>query len=104
MRYGFAALLATVVASPALAEDLVFTLVNESSHTIVEMYVSPVEQEDWGENILTVEEVAPGTGGDVTIADGLDVCDYDIRLVSAEGGDTNVTQNLCEMTTLTVSD
>jgi len=104
MRYGFAALLATVVATPALAEDLVFTLINESSHTIVEMYVSPVEEENWGENILTVAEVPPGGGGDVTIADGLDVCDYDIRLVSAEGGDSGVTQNLCEMTTLTVSD
>ena len=104
MRYGIAALLAAIVATPALAEDLVFTLTNDSSHTIVEMYVSPVEQEDWGENILTVPEVAPGVSGDVTIADGLDVCDYDIRLVSAEGGDSQVTQNLCEMTTLTVND
>lgn len=49
-------------------------------------------------------EVAPGVSGDVTIADGLDVCDYDIRIVSAEGGDSNVTQNLCEMETLTIND
>lgn len=104
MRHAFAALLAAGLASPALAEDLVFALINESSHTIVEMYVSPVDEEMWGENILTVAEVPPGTGGDVTIADGLDVCDYDIRLVSAEGGDSQVTQNLCEMQTLTVND
>ena len=103
MRYGIAAILAASLTTPAFAEDLVFTLINESSHTIVELYVSPVDEEQWGENILTVAEVAPGVSGDMTIADGLDVCDYDIRLVSAEGGDTNVTQNLCEMETLTVS-
>jgi hypothetical protein len=73
------------VATPALAEDLVFTLVNDSSHTIVEMYVSPVGEELWGENILTVDAVEPGMSGDVTIADGLDVCDYDLRFVAPKG-------------------
>lgn len=104
MRYGIAAMIAATLATPAFAEDLVFTLINDSSHTIVEMYVSPVDEEQWGENILTVAEVAPGVSGDVTIADGLDVCDYDIRIVTAEGGDSNVAQNLCEMETLTVND
>ncbi|MEN9410886.1 MAG: hypothetical protein RL216_2860 [Pseudomonadota bacterium] len=104
MRYGIAAVFAATLTTPAFAEDLVFTLINNSSHTIVEMYVSAVDEENWGENILTVAEVAPGVSGDVTIADGLDVCDYDIRLVSAEGGDSEVTQNLCEMETLTVND
>ena len=36
MRFAFAALVA-LTATPALAEDLVFTLVNDSSHTITEM-------------------------------------------------------------------
>lgn len=104
MRYGFAALLAAVVATPALAEDLAFTLINNSSHTITEMYVSPTEQDDWGDNILTVEGVAPGVEGTVTIADGLDVCDYDMRFVTAEGGELEQTQNLCELASFTVND
>lgn len=104
MRIGFVALAAALTASPVLAEDLVFTLVNNSSHTITEMYVSPTEQEDWGENILTVEGVAPGIQGNVTIADGLDVCDYDMRFVTAEGGELEQTQNLCELATFTVND
>lgn len=103
MRIALAAL-ATLFATPTLAEDLVFTLVNDSSHTITEMYVSPVGEEQWGENILTVDEVAPGTQGDVTIADGLDVCDYDLRFVTAEGGDAAKSQNLCEIATFTVND
>ena len=96
--------LAALVATPALAEDLVFTLVNDSSHTIVEMNVSPVDEELWGENILTVDAVEPGMSGDVTIADGLDVCEYDLRFVTDEGVEASKTQNLCEINTFTVND
>lgn len=104
MRFGFASVLAALVASPALAEDLVFTLVNDSSHTIVEMNVSPVAEELWGENILTVDAVEPGMSGEVTIADGLDVCEYDLRFVTAEGAEASKTQDLCEINTFTVND
>ena len=103
MRIAFAAL-ATLVATPALAQDLVFTLVNDSSQTIVEMYVSPVGEDQWGDNILTVDAVEPPVSGDVTIADGLDVCDYDLRFVTAEGAEATKAQNLCEIATFTVSD
>ena len=102
MRFAFAAL-ATLMATPALAEDLVFTLVNDSSHTITEMYVSPVGVDQWGENIL-FGAVEPGVSGDVTIADGLDVCDYDLRFVSGEGGEAEQSQNLCDMAIFTVTD
>jgi hypothetical protein len=104
MRIALATIFATLVASPVLAEDLVFQLVNDSSHTIVEMYVSPVDLDQWGENILTVDSVGPGVSGDVTIADGMDVCDYDLRFVSVEGGEAEQTQNLCELATFTVTD
>ena len=87
-----------------MAEDLVFTLINDSSLTVVEMYVSPVGEEMWGENILTVDGVAPGVSGEVTIADGLDVCEYDMRYVSAEGDEATDTQNLCELATYTLTD
>ena len=60
-------------------------------------------EDQWGENILTVAAVEPGVSGDVTIADGL-VCDYDLRFVSAEGGEAEKTQNLCDMATFTVTD
>ena len=104
MRIAFAAALATFVATPVLAGDLVFTLVNDSSHSITEMYVSPVDQDQWGENILTVDSVEPGISGDVTIEGGTEVCDYDLRFVTAEGAEAEQTQNLCEIATFTVSD
>ena len=102
MRIALAAVLA-LAATPSLAEDLVFTLVNDSSHTIVEMYVSEVGAAQWGENIL-LGPVDPGVSGDVTIADGLDVCEYDLRYISVEGGEAEDTQNLCELGTYTLTD
>jgi hypothetical protein len=103
MRIALAAILAAFVATPSLAEDLVFTLVNDSSQTIVEMYVSEVDADLWGENIL-FGAVEPGVSGDVTIADGLDVCDYDLRFVSVEGNEATQTQNLCDLSTFTIND
>lgn len=103
MRVALAAL-ATFVTTPALAQDLIFTLVNDSSLAITEMYVSPVGEDQWGENILTVDAVEPGVSGEVTIADGLDVCDYDLRFVTSEGAEAEQTQNLCEIATFTVTD
>ncbi|WP_103257264.1 hypothetical protein [Tabrizicola aquatica] len=102
MRIALAAVLA-LAATPSLAEDMVFTLVNDSSHTIVEMYVSQVGAAEWGENILFAP-VDPGVAGEVTIADGLDVCEYDMRYVSVEGGEAEDTQNLCELGTYTLTD
>lgn len=92
-----------LAASPALAEDLVFTLVNDSSLTLVEMYVSPHAAETWGENIL-YGPVGPGEAGDITIADGETTCDYDMQFVMDNGNTVAGSQNLCELATFTLHD
>ena len=102
MRKLFVAAL-TVVSAPAQAQDLLFTLVNNSSHTIVEMYLAPSNDPDWGENILS-GPLDPGMVADVTVADGLTVCDYDMYYVSAEGGEAEDSQNICELGTYTLTD
>lgn len=101
-RFAFALL--ALAATPALAEDLEFTLINNSSLKLVEMYVSPHEAEEWGENILAVASVDPGTEGMISISDGEAVCDYDMRFVMENGNDVSGTQNLCELATFTLHD
>ncbi|NBZ88583.1 hypothetical protein [Stagnihabitans tardus] len=96
--------LLTFAATPVMAEDLEFVLINNSSLKLVEMYVSPHEAEDWGENILSVASVDPGTEGTISIADGATVCDYDMRFVMENGNDVSGTQNLCELATFTLHD
>lgn len=104
MRIGLAAGIIAIAATPSLAQDLAFTLVNDSSHTIVEMYVSAVGEDEWGENILTVDGVEPGVSGEVSITDGLEVCEYDLRFVTDAGAEATQTQDLCVLATFTVSD
>ena len=70
-----AAVLAASFSAPVFAEDLQFTLINNSSHTLTEMYLSPHEKDTWGENILSVPEVAPGVQGTISVTDGETVCD-----------------------------
>lgn len=91
-------------ASPAFAEDLVFTLVNNSSVNIVEMYVSKHSTDQWEENILIETTISAGTQSDVTIADGETTCDYDMRFVGDNGATHEVSQNLCELATYTLTD
>ena len=98
------AALALAAASPACAEDLVFTLINNSSVNLVEMYVSPHSADTWGENILTVDALNAGEQGDITIADGEATCDYDMRFVMDNGATVDGSQNLCELGTFTLHD
>jgi hypothetical protein len=96
--------LIALTATPVMAEDLQFTLINNSSLKLVEMYVSPHEQDSWGENILAVPSVDPGTQGDISITDGETVCDYDLRFVMENGNDVSGTQDLCKLSTFTLND
>lgn len=99
-----AALLTASAAVPAFAEDLQFTLINTSSHDIVEMYLTPHEKDTWGPNILSVPSIAAGTQGVIGITDGETVCDYDIRFVTADGITVDATQDMCKLATFTFKD
>ena len=95
---------AITAAAPAFAQDLAFTLINNSSANLVEMYVSPRAADQWGENILTVDAVMAGEQGSISIADGEATCDYDMRFVMDTGASVDGTQNLCELSTFTLND
>ncbi len=98
-----ALLAATLFAAPAFAEDLAFTLVNNSSATLQEMYVSSHDSNSWGDNILDAN-VDPNGTATVSIADGLTVCDYDMRFVMDTGVTADATQDVCKIDTFTLHD
>ncbi len=99
-----AALAVAAFAVPAFAEDLQFTLINNSSHDVTEMYLTSHDANTWGPNILTVDKVAAGTQGTIGITDGATVCDYDIRFVTADGVTVDDTQDVCKLATYTLND
>lgn len=103
-RHLLAALLA-VAAAPALAEDLAYQLVNSSSSTLVGFYTSPVSDPNWSENLVTAENaLGSGESGTVTLADGSDECDYDVRFEFEDGSELEDAVNVCEVATYTLTD
>ena len=96
--------ISAAVAAPAFAEDLVFNLTNTSSLNLQELYVSASDTDAWGEDILGRDVLASGEAGDVTIADGRDVCSYDMRFVMDNGNTIEGSADLCENSQFTIHD
>jgi hypothetical protein len=86
-----------ISATAAHAEDLQFTLHNNSDLTLTAFYVEPASSKDWGANILS-GTIAPGESATVTIADGKTTCNYGIRGEFKEGQPVDHDSlNLCEL-------
>lgn len=104
MRLTLAALAVMLTAAPALAQDLQFELINSSSITLQSLYVSPVGEAAWGDDIMAGTVLAPGESGLITVADGLSVCNYDMRFVADNGSEVESAADLCAQTSFTLSD
>ena len=89
---------------PALAQDLQFELINESSITLANLFVSPVSVDEWGNDIMAGTVLAPGESGLITVPGGLSVCEYDMRFVADNGNEVTGSADLCAMTSFTLSD
>jgi hypothetical protein len=92
------AVLMITSASPALAEDLEFTLTNKSGSAITAFHVSHEGTSEWENNLLEGAYLPDGNEISVLINDGRDVCTYDI-LTEFEDGDSveDYGLNLCDM-------
>ncbi|MGI0489299.1 hypothetical protein ACN4EK_28125 [Pantanalinema rosaneae CENA516] len=101
-------LAAVTIASPLLfsavarADQRDFTLVNDSSAEIQEIYVSTVQTNSWEEDVLG-QEILP-SGGKVDINFESEVsgsCYYDIRVITAGREETTQNNvNLCRVSTV----
>jgi len=104
MRLAYAALALSLSAVPALAQDLQFELINQSSITLANLYVSPVSVDDWGDDLMAGTVLAPGESGLITVPGGLSVCNYDMRFVADNGNEVSGSADLCAQTSFTLSD
>ena len=89
----------------ASAEDLEFKLINRSSTDLVGFYVSRSGTNEWEENLIEGAYLPAGNIVSVLIADGLDVCNYDIRgEFSDESEAEDYDINLCDLGEYTFTD
>lgn len=102
--FAAAAFAALAFAAPAVAEDLQFTLINNASQPLTNLYISLPESEEWGDDILGVDVLGVGETGVITIADGADVCAYDLQFVMENEAMIEGTADLCETTEFTLTD
>ena len=70
---------ALMTAGVAHAEDLEFKLTNKTGSPLVGFYVSHAGTNQWEENLLDGAMLDSGYEVGVQIADGREVCEYDIR-------------------------
>ncbi|MBI1417001.1 MAG: hypothetical protein GC146_07255 [Limimaricola sp.] len=90
------------LAGPLAAEDLQWTLINNTDTAVVEFYTSPTTTNDWQSDVLSNDVLEPGATATVTIADGETVCDYDLKFVFKDGSTLEDTVNMCEMGSYTL--
>jgi PhoPQ-activated pathogenicity-related protein len=96
--------LSVLAASAALAQDLQFTLHNETSSALVEFYIGTSESDSWGENLI-VTPIEAGESATVLIADGEAVCEYDILGFFENGAEAEDYElNLCELGSYTYTE
>ena len=106
IRGGAAALVLLGGALPAFAEDIYFTLYNESSRSLHYFYASPSVSSNWGPDLLRGgHTLSAGYNGTVTIADGSTECYYDFKFIMADSSETVVEEiNICELGSYTIYD
>jgi hypothetical protein len=99
---------ATLTASflPAAAQDVEFTLINNSSQSLHYYYAAPSNTDDWGDDLLgETGTLEPGEVADVFIGDGSDQCLYDFLFETAEGGELDVREvDICALGSYTLTD
>lgn len=95
---------ALISATPALAEDLVITINNQSSKALVQFFTSPTDVDEWEEDVFGEGILPSGNTVDVTLADGRSQCVYDLKFVLEDGQELIGTQDMCEEPTFNLFD
>jgi len=68
----------------ASADQRDFTVYNETSYTIEELYVSPHSSDNWEEDVLGSDVLLAGHHVKITFSDDLGYCYYDIKAVYSD--------------------
>ncbi|WP_366653884.1 hypothetical protein [Fodinicurvata sp. EGI_FJ10296] len=102
LRSALVALSLGFAATPAFAQDLVFTLSNDSAADLYYFYASPTDVANWEDDILGDDILYSGESAQVTIADGRSQCDYDLRMEFGDGDVLEDTVDLCELGSYTI--
>lgn len=80
-----------------------FTLVNRTGYQIDEVYVGPVSQSHWGEDVMGKDSIGDGESADISFNGGSNACKWDIKVVYNDGDESEFRGvNLCNTSRVTL--
>ena len=80
-----------------------FSVINNTSKTVLTLHVSSVTDQNWGPDILGSSVIAPGSTASVTFPRTESQCNWDVRAVYTDSTNAELRNvNLCEVATVTL--
>ncbi len=103
---GLAALFLVAAITPATAQTVEFTVINNSSVDLHYFFTTPSNENNWGEDLLGDSGILEaGYQATATIGDGSDQCLYDFRFVMDNGAELIEPQiDICTLDSYTIHD
>jgi len=83
--------------------NLDFTLVNKTGLTINEVYLSPTNDDEWGEDVMGKDVLNNGEKVEITFSSSETECNWDLKIVDEDKDDVEWTKlNLCTANEITL--
>jgi len=83
--------------------NLDFTLVNKTGLTIDEVYLSPTNDDEWGEDVMGKDVLNNGEKVEITFSSSETECNWDLKIVDEDKDDVEWTKlNLCTANEITL--
>lgn len=80
-----------------------FSLVNKTGLTIEEVYVSPSDDDEWGEDVMGKDVLKDGESVDIEFSRKETTCKWDLKVVDAEKDSIEWTElDLCKANEITL--
>ncbi len=80
-----------------------FKLVNKSTYVIVELYVAPSSEDEWGEDVLGTDVLPNNESVDIEFSRSESTCSWDLKIVDEDEDEVTWTKlNLCTANEITL--
>lgn len=102
-RLVLTAILLAGTALPAFAGEQDFKLVNKTGYQINEVYIGPLNSNDWGDDIMGSGALAEDSAVDISFNSPSNVCKWDMKVKYDDGETAQWTNiNLCSISKITL--